>query len=261
MGCRSKFQDRDLLGLENGPHAKRDHEGFSVVQLNTPCTSYQALLNSQNRYGQDTNWPMNLRSDRLYNKFVQKFIQVYGEDALIPNRQGIGLYFLDGGVVASEHNPPALIYRTDEAFANLLERLEEYKTLTGEFDVIDFPEDWHGISGIDITKDFFETIEKKKGKEVIEVKQLRKEIEVGYLQHPVTISVTVEGKTFERTIPLTLGMDLPLRNSLKRLETEDPIVTLITWRTAPGSFQYACVVESHSGIGIWSNYHCARFFS
>lgn len=239
---------------------KRDHEGYAVIRLNTPCEAYSNLLKAQARYNQDENWPMVVKTDRLYSKFVQKNLGAYGPNCLVPNQRGAGLFFLDGGAVSNEHNPPLLIYRTLEAFTALTERLEEYLVNTGLYDQLDFPEDYHGITGIDLTDHFYDTVEKKVGKDVILKKVLRSEIEVGYTKHIINVDLTVNGNTVQRTLPLTLGMDMPPRNSLKKLETEDPRITLITWRAAPGSFQYACVVECISGVGIWSNFYCDRFF-
>lgn len=244
---------------------KRDHEGYSIVRLKEPCKSFESVLKAQARYNQGENWPMVLKTDVLFGKFTQKFLEPYGHNALVPNQRGQGLYFLDGDGVAVEHNPPALVYRTVEAFGILGERLEEYldcyeKNIDKLFNGLEFAEGYHDLSAIDITDDFFDTVEKKSGKGFVHSKVLKPMIEVGYQKHFVDLVLTVDGKVSNQKVPLTLGMDLPPRNALKKLETEDPRITLITWREAPGSFQYACVVECVSGVGIWSNYYCDRFF-
>ena len=241
---------------------KRDHEGYAIVRLAKPCSAYSALLRAQKSYNQFQDWPMKLETSRLYNKFVQKWLLNYGAGCLAPDRRtGVGLYFLDEGVVAKEHNPPALIYRATEVFENLTERLEDYVQKTYEEGDKSFTsDDYHGIQTLDITEDFYETVEKKVGKDVVQKKLLRKEIVVGYQQHFIDIELTLKEGVIKRKLPITLGMDLPPRNSLKKLEDEDPAVILITWRTAPNAFRYACIVEATSGIGIWSNYYCDRFF-
>lgn len=258
---------------------KRDHEGYMVVRLNEQCPSYGALLEAQSRYSQHENWPMNLKTDRLYNKFVQKYMSAFGSDCLTPNNRGNDLFFLDGGNVVIEHNPPALIYRTVNAFEILSERLDEYIEKIKQSHLLDFPEGHpvvpgtnvtgdfyitvgnHDLAGVDITEDFYDTVEKKVGKETILKKEIKKEIVVGYHKHFIDLALIADGTEFKRKVPITLGMDLPTRDSLKKLESEDPRITLVVWRTAPTSFQYACIVESVSGIGIWSNYFCSRFFT
>lgn len=242
---------------------KRDHEGYAVVRLATACPTYAELLDSQKDYGQEENWPMNVKTDRLYDKTVQRYFKKFGKACFFPNATKNGVFFLDGGNIALEHNPPALIYRSIDAFGELTTRLEEFLELSKEGfedNTVGYAGDFHGIQGVDITGDFYDTVEKKVGKETLLVKVLKKEIEVGYQRHFVGLTIVEDKKEEARNLPITLGMDLPSRNSLKKLETEDPRITLITWRTAPGTFQYACVVEAQSGLGIWSNFYCNRFF-
>lgn len=246
---------------------KRDHEGYALIKLKNPCPAMEVLQEAQSRYNQHENWPINVRTDRLYDKFVQQFMMRFGSHTLGPSpltrgKTDVGMTFLDGGLVAGEHNPPALIYRVIEAASMMKERLEEYlEKSDNHMDVLDFPTEYHGIIARDITYEFFHDIEKKHNKVTITKKELKPSIVVGYQKHMLELDLVVDGETSKQTIPLTLGMDLPTRNVLKKLEDEEPRVTLISWRNAPGrSFQYACIVECTSGVGIWSNYFCNRFF-
>lgn len=53
-------------------------------------------------------------------------------------------------------------------------------------------------------------------------------------------------------ITLTLGIDIPDRNALKRLDTLNPIVHLVTWGRASDSFHYATVIKANGCVGIWA---------
>jgi hypothetical protein len=53
-------------------------------------------------------------------------------------------------------------------------------------------------------------------------------------------------------LSIMLGIDLLDRNSLKRLETHDPKITLLTWRPDDLYFSYATIVKTKTCIGIWS---------
>ena len=59
---------------------------------------------------------------------------------------------------------------------------------------------------------------------------------------------------------MALGMDVPDRNALKRLEDHKPQVFLVTWKASPDVLQYAFVIDCVTGTGIWSNYFCDRIF-
>lgn len=237
---------------------KRDHEGYAVVRLKTPCPFMESVIEAQGKFGQDDNRVILGRMDRIYNKFVQKFIRIHGTYCFNSSDNGRAVNFLDMTPVAVEHNPPALIYRVTEAFQNLDERLEEFVQLTSLGD--DYKQNIDGIVIHDITHEIYDTVEKKNGKEIVSKLILKPELINGYRNHVLNMEETLDGVTFKFKTPLALGMDLPSRNCLKKLEEESPKIYLITWRSSPQTLQYACVVDSISGLGIWSNYFCDRVF-
>lgn len=239
---------------------KRDHEGYAVVRLKTPCPYMEAVIEAQGTFGQDVNHIVLVRMERLYNKFVQKFIKRFGSLAFEASRSLRDVWFLDKTPVAVEHNPPALIYRVTDAFASLDARLNDFLTVTGQFDSEPGEESKTGIVVHEVTSEFFETVEKKVGKEVIQKMVLLPVFGVGYTNHSLEVSEEVEGKTCSVKIAMALGMDLPSRNQLKQLEDHNPKIYLITWRDTPTTLQYAFVVDSLTGTGIWSNYFCDRVF-
>jgi len=52
-----------------------------------------------------------------------------------------------------------------------------------------------------------------------------------------------------------LNVDIPDRNCLKKLESLEPKVTIVTWMTSDNAFRYAGVVECTQGLGLWVGNH------
>ena len=239
---------------------KRDHEGYSVIRLKTPCPYMESIIKAQGEFGQDVNHIVLVRMERLYNKFVQKFVKRFGSLVFEASRSLRDVWFLDKTPVAVEHNPPALIYRVTDAFASLDARLNEFIQVTGDSDWTLDEDSNAGIVIHDVTSEFYETVEKKVGKELVQKTVLLPYLTVGYTNHTLEVFEEVEGKPYKVKIAMALGLDLPARNQLKQLEEHDPKICLITWRDTPTTLQYAFVVDCKSGTGIWSNYFCDRVF-
>ena len=240
---------------------KRDHEAYAVIKLNNPCNYLEAVREAQSKFGQDENRVMLDRMERVYNRFIQKFIRWHGHFCLLPSANERAVNFLDKATVAHEHNPPALIYRVIQAFGELELRLCEFRKRTGgEEPNLTENEKYHDIIAHDITSEFYTVGEKQKGKEVVQEMTLRPEFVVGYKNHILQLEETRDGITKKHKFPMALGMDVPDRNALKRLEDHKPQVFLVTWKASPDVLQYAFVIDCVTGTGIWSNYFCDRIF-
>ena len=69
-----------------------------------------------------------------------------------------------------------------------------------------------------------------------------------------SIDVSFTDKEKEITLTLTLGIDLPNRNTLKRLEKFNPIVSLLIWKVDNSLYNYACVIHTDNDEwGIWKS--------
>ena len=92
---------------------------------------------------------------------------------------------------------------------------------------------------------------------------LRPEFNVGYKSLKTTAGYkTSDGVEGSIGLSLVLGVDMPDRNALKRIEDKHPKVSVITWMEAPTAFRFATVVESDLGIGIWAGvYSNLRFIT
>lgn len=108
----------------------------------------------------------------------------------------------------------------------------------------------------DITNDFYDTVIKsKKGVEYVTY-SLTSKIKTGAHKHSVVVKYSEEASKLAKII-LTLGQDIPDRNTLKRLEAYQPKVTLLALPLAPYSFRYATLLETSLGwllsCGAYSN--------
>jgi hypothetical protein len=84
---------------------------------------------------------------------------------------------------------------------------------------------------------------------------LTKEFVPGFTTIKVPASYEQHGEGKGLTdVELTLGVDLPERNALKRIEELKPKVTLVTWREV-GAIRYATIIETADADGIWAGYY------
>lgn len=68
----------------------------------------------------------------------------------------------------------------------------------------------------------------------------------------VEVKVLVAGVESLRKVRLTLGQDLPDRNTLAALASADVSVRVVTWAVSAQAYQFATVLESDGNSGIWT---------
>ena len=67
-----------------------------------------------------------------------------------------------------------------------------------------------------------------------------------------SVDIKLDNHGDKKKITLTLGIDLPKRNTLKRLETLDPKVTLLIWKIDESLYGYATIITTKDNEwGIW----------
>lgn len=95
-------------------------------------------------------------------------------------------------------------------------------------------------------------------------KLLKNEYMVGFtdLKVPVPIKKSND-PTDDGLIPvmLMLGLDLPSRNHLKRLEEHNPKIELLTWKESDRCLRYCTIMRTSNGVGIWSNFFADKIFT
>lgn len=229
---------------------------FAVVRMNESVGLVDAVWEAQFRYGQDFDRIMMMRLENLYTPEVFRLISVHGEHALTKDLRSTGLQCLETRTITTEKNPVGITMRAIDSI-NSLERIFDRYDEVVKMDTSDFHANNIDLRIHDLTDLFYEKVEKKVGKEVLIKKAFTKDVQQGQK----SISVTVDLGETAKTIPLKFALDLPDRNSLKKLETSDPVVHLITWRESETVLRYASVISCEEGRAIWSNFYADRIFT
>lgn len=248
-----------MAGVDVG---RRSSEAeFSIVRLSTPDPVIELVKAQHFKHEREFNRIMFLKMDTLFSPAVYPFIEQYKETCFQPQTgRGVGIDFVDRTSLSYEVQASELPLRTVETLnylTDILDVIEDRLKPVMDFTNYD-REMGHRIE--DLTHHFYDGIEKKRGKVVFQEKELKKTIGVGlpHIKLPATVDIG-DGER-EVLIPLLFGMDLPTRNALKRIETEDPRLYLITWKASAQSFKYATVLQTQSASGIWCNFHAAQIF-
>lgn len=241
-------KDDELLG-------KRISDGaYAVIQLGTPCPALELLRRRQIQLADGANTIIMGRLDQLYNAETHEDVTTYGILSMERHKQYLlDLRTLTEKPLTHELKPARLAHRVAEAVDELISWRELY--LAGS------PK----ISVTDLGSILYETTIKaakkpKDGQPREETTEftLKSEYNTGFAKLPVEAKyVSADGIEGFKTAPLilVLGMDLPDRNALKRLESHNPKVSLITWMETPEIFRYATVIETQNDIGIWAGYY------
>lgn len=111
------------------------------------------------------------------------------------------------------------------------------------------------VTETDVTGVLFDTEVQIKKKVETLVCTFKADFNVGYAALPVKVKITTDNGVLEIPLTLTLGMDLPDRNTLKRIESLKPQIKVLTWMEAPDVFRYACVVICDGAKSIWCGYY------
>jgi ribonuclease HI len=236
--------------------SKSPEAAYSIVRLKVLDPVIESVRRYQYDVSNSVNTVMLLKLDKLYSRDVYPYIEEHGKYALLNNNRGsIGVNFVDDEPLTVELRLGGLSLRAIENFGTLDELLDRYLAMAATPDdsgVVSAT----GIKCHDITEVFYTQIPATKNKPA--TMALKSDYPVGHRDVPVSVTVQTATQPLSVMIPLVLGADLPSRNHLKNLETLEPKVTLLTWFESPYSLRYVCVIETLSGVGIWSNFFANR---
>jgi len=231
--------------------------GFSVIRLKDTENLIEMIRSKQCKVANDNNAIVMVKLDRAYSKEVYPYLVEYGEFCLLPNKQNLNLNFVDNKPITVENNPTGLSMRAIETFNYLEDLLDQFIRIKNS-DYIKY-DSYNKLNIHDITHRFYD-IEEKQTKKGITKKHIIKQ-EISNLNDiKVDIVEEYNGKDLTITVPLILGLDILPRNNMKKLESHNPSVLLITWRESNKTIRYAIIIECNSGIGIWSNFFSDKLF-
>ena len=244
-------KDDELIGnrMADGYH--------SFVRLNEPNMAIENVRTFQiNLTGDDYKLAM-IRLDKLFDKRTHRMVLEYGWDCLQRGKnKNPDVLFVDGFVEKKKKgkstvesivplskiiDPPIIAHRAIDAVNKLREMLDKVNNNEGDYFLTN------------ITDLLYDT-ELKQGKkqtDPIIQKILKKEFAMGYSTVEVNAQFT-ENEQDRVKINLILGIDLPHKNSLKKMETMNPTINVITWAESDQVLRYATIIKIDSGQAIYS---------
>lgn len=210
---------------DEGIEFMQDHQCGLANELESLC-----MLDIDSLYGPSYRYTNQYREDYLYKPMNQRF----------------DVHSICKSPLVRELTPVFLAMRAIDSMMVLSDVLDSF--LKGEGDY---------VLSSDITCLIYEesvvTSKPKKGVEPTETKtvKLLTSLNVGLAELKAQAKIRAQDVP-SPTITLTLGIDIPDRNTLKRLESLNPSVHLVTWGRASDSFHYATVIKADGCVGIWA---------
>ncbi len=178
----------------------------------------------------------------LMNKEHYQELLNYGERLILKDARYGRLLAPNGELLAQEIVPAFLTHRAVDAFTVLQDRLDGY--------LRDGVGDTHMVA-TDIRSVLFDYAPRtKRGTAVA---KLRPEFGTGVKSFKVNVGYQLaDGKTGQREITLTFGLDLPDRNALAALAESISEISVLTWPESSAAFRTAVFLSCAEGCGIWS---------
>jgi ribonuclease HI len=241
-------------GKEDDQFGNRMSDGaFAVVRLSTPDPILEMLIEHQGEMADESDNLMKMFMGNIMKADVHKELSQFGGLATYRvNPYSLNLVGMDDEPLTKEFKPAKLAYRAVENIGALADKLNQFQAQDPVLTVTD------------LTPILYETVVKTGKKESTSSTVLKAEYKVGFAALEVMAKYqkadSATGELGEAFLKLTLGIDLLDRNGLKRLETLNPRVSLITWVESELAFRHATVIEVDGAIGIWagmySNIRC-----
>lgn len=177
--------------------------------------------------------------DQIFKPAVYDELMDYGRNLLLKDRRQRRLMTKDKKLILHEADPPGLSFRLMDHLGILEDRLRDY--------IRDNPKSH--LRKTDITDLLYE---KTEGKNKTSVK-LKNTITAGTRSMKVSGTYREDEKTDgDCQFLLTLAQDLPDRNTLSAMASEDVKVMLVSWPESSQAVRFAVVVETNGDVGIWA---------
>lgn len=227
--------------------AKRAADGcYAYVKVKEPDPVIEMARMKQIKVCEGNEHIFILKLTKLLSNEVYNDMMKWGDVCLYrknnnPRQRGyLNLYYLDKEVVTEQLNPPLIAIRAIES-VNVLKGL-----------LMAWQSSDPSISSTDVTDQFYELDDKKNNR-------LKEIYGPGFTSTKLK-ALNFTGQHDE--VEITLGIDAPERNTLKRLEKECPKLTVITWKESAEMYRYATIIQCGEDVGIWAGmYSNFKFFS
>ena len=220
---------------------------YAVIKLAKPIEVIEQLRKYQTEITGDNDSVIVGNLSNLFTKDRANDLETFGPATLVRHHpRKADLTFIDKTPITQEKNPPLLALRVIEAMSDLKARLMDFES-----------NNLTGYTVTDITEHFYRKTDKKKAGAV--VMALKDEISVS----DKSIKLEVDSSFGKQKVTLGFALDIPSRNCLKRLESLEPEIKVLSWKDSEQCFRWVSVVKTNDGsIGIWSAYYAnLRFVS
>lgn len=243
--------DKDL-----GLTGKRlSDSSYSIVRTAQPIESIEKMLKIHCDMGKNRNETVVMSLAAMYRPAVFERLNEFGKIAFQRAQPFINdLMSVDKVLVTEVIDPPKRAMDAVLAVNRLELRINE---------IID-DEDKHGrYSRTNLNEHLYEQVEVVKKKEKLLVGRLKESIKPGMNSVKVDLKFKSDsGEEFSMPTILTFGIDLPDRNTFKKIEELSPTVDVYTWQESPGVFRYFSIVKAGEDLGAYcgeySNTRLAR---
>lgn len=176
---------------------------------------------------------------KIFNTSVYEEVQTYGGMLLARDVSSNRLLTAENTLLAEEIRPARLAFNAIDVLQNLEAVMIEY--LQGKIG--------ERLQTTDLTSILYESDTSKKKP----VFKLKSNINSSMRSIKVDANCYSKGdKVSQEKLVLTLGLDLPDRNTLAAIAGESTKVVLLTWPESERAIRYATIVQTESDIGIWS---------
>jgi ribonuclease HI len=242
---------------ENDDDGKRISDiGFAVVMLDQVDPVIEKIKEQQTLYTKGADTLCSIRLSNLYKPNILRNYLRFGDAVFIPpSEYSANIRYIDSTLITKEYKPALLARRSVHELSELNNILEAYKS--GKTSVV----------ATDVTNLFYdvsvkEVKQKKKDKKSEEVAAQPEVQEVVYkLKDDIPVGISFILASFKNPFDqekepidarLSFGIDIPERNTFKRLETLKPEVTIVSWITGDNSYRFATIIKAGNNIGIWA---------
>lgn len=228
---------------------------LGVVQIGQRDPVLDLLKEYVHKNSHDVNRLAFIRTDALFNQGRADDVIKYGISAFIQKHNNrIDLSSADREPILRDISPPRLALRTFDNLNTLYTRLKLFQS--GQL----YNKKSFAIT--DITEHFY-NINNNSKRSTSTDKTLKSSFKVGVNNTKVKIKYQINtGDAMgEREIVLSLNIDLPDRNCLKRIENTDPQIYCITEMESEKCFRYYIIIKNaNNDIGIWAGFYSNQIY-
>lgn len=225
-----------------GDHGKKDDfigkpvsdSSFSIIKTNDPEPVLEIIKNTQDKIVPTNSVSLVLvKLPVVYKASVNK--EITENDGIYLHRKTSrpDLYDSTKLKITETINPPRLAWKLIDLLTSVY---KQFKVETRDPRTV--------IT--DITDEFY-TVGKKT--------TLKKDFNNAVAYFKVSTKSCLE--TIDSDIPITLsvGIDIPNRNTMSKLASVSPKVLLLTWPEAKSALRYAVIIETNVGSGIYGGFY------